>query len=153
REHRREAKEPIYMRGNGIEAAARRQVSRPSTNEAPPRRAWCRLANSVVRDERLTAAGLVALAYRATFVGNYALNVTSLLARPIVRGPGFGRNVIERAIANIWAIDYLKRWQPPSKGDRSFAHCVERLTLPPCGATGKAGRIVCQKWFNAKLLT
>src|SRR5262245_52517588 len=115
------------------------------------RAAWVRLPNEVARDKRLSDAGLVRLAYRATFVGTFALNATALLRRPIVRGAGFGRDVIERATAEGVACGYLERWQPRRAAGKTFASAVEKLTLPPCGASGNAGRMVYRKWFDATL--
>lgn len=115
---------------------------------------WKRLPNAVARDKRLGAAALVFIAYRATFADDhrdYALHVGKLLANPIVRGPGFGRDVIKRSRRQCCEIGYLQRWQPPSSGHGSFGRAQERLTLPDCGASGKAGCIVRREWFNGTL--
>jgi hypothetical protein len=111
---------------------------------------WGRLPNAVVRDEVLDAASLVMLGYRATFGGEYALNVAALLAKPIVRA-GLSRHVIKRGIANYVAAGYVKRWQPPSRGRKSFSFACEKLTLPPCGASGKAYRVVFRELFDGTL--
>jgi len=125
---------------------------RPSQNAmAVNMQAFVRLPNAVARDKCLSAAALVLLGYRATFAGNFAVSSAMLAKNPIVRGPGFGRDVIARGIGSIVDAGYLRRWQPSSTGDRSFGPCMERLTLPPCGASGKAGRMVLRKWFDAKL--
>ena len=73
---------------------------------------WLPLPNDAARDKRLIAADLVLLAYRGTFGDDrapYALNVTALLTKPIVRGSGFGRNVIQRALRKLREAGYLKR--------------------------------------------
>src|SRR5262249_39143586 len=70
--------------------------------------------------------------------------------RPDKRGGRFGRDVLERANRELCAAGYKKRWQPPS-ATGTFTKVIETLTLPPCGATGKAGRITFRKWFDGKL--
>jgi hypothetical protein len=58
-------------------------------------RAFCLcFPNSVARDARLSGAGLVTAAFRATFADDrsgYGLNEKAI--RGIVRGKGFGRNM------------------------------------------------------------
>jgi hypothetical protein len=119
------------------------------------REPFCRFPNEVMRDKRLGVAARVLAAYQATFVGAYTLNTTSLRRRPIVRagksGTRLGRNVIERANRELRAAGYKKRWQPLSTGKATFSKAIDKLTLPPCGASGKAGRIVYRKWFDAQL--
>jgi hypothetical protein len=116
-------------------------------------RAFClRFPNSVARDTRLSETSVVILGYRATFADDrsgYGLNETNL--RGIVRGKGFGRNVIERGIAESRAAGYLRRWQGGRKSDGTFSYAVDAVDLPPAGATGKARRIVLRSWFNGSL--
>ena len=140
------------MRLSPIRDKVRRRFPNDNSEQAAtkPNDAWVRLPNSVVRDKRLSEVGLVLLAYRATFTDTFTLNATALRRKPIVRGGGLGCNAIKRAIAEIVATGFLKRWQPPSKGKRSFGRCVEKLSLPPCGATGTY-RMVWRKWFDELL--
>jgi len=127
------------------------QAKAGTTPRPQPKAAWARLPNEVARDKRLSDAGLVRTAYRATFAGTYALNATALLRKPIVCGAGFGRDVIERATAESVDCGYLERWQPRRAVGKTFDRAIEKLTLPPCGASGKAGRMVYRKWFDATL--
>src|SRR5262245_24906531 len=92
--------------------------------------AWARLPNWVVDDRRLGEAALVLLAYRATFVGAYALCVVVLLAQRLVLS-GFGRDVIERAIRELVAAGYLDRQALP-QGQGTYGKVREKLLLPPC---------------------
>jgi len=118
--------------------------------KTPKREPFCRFPNAVMRDKRLGPAARMIAAYQGTFVGDYTLDATTLRKNPIAR-TGLGRDVIERANGELCAAGYKKRWQPPSTGDRGFGRCVEKLTLPACGATGEAGRIVYRKWFDGQL--
>ena len=124
------------------------------TNESAwhihPRAAWVRLPNEVVRDNRLDARALVLLAYRATHAGTYVLNERALRRSRIVQGRGLGINCIRRGIADIARAGYSRRWQAPGFVPSRFGRCAERLTLPPCGASGKAGRVVRREWFDAR---
>jgi hypothetical protein len=109
--------------------------------------AFCRrFPNKVARDCRLSEAGLVLAAFRATFVGNYALNVTTI--RGITRDKGLGRDVIERGIAENKKAGYLERWQGKRKADGTFPFATEKLRLPECGF---AGCYVSRGWFNGSL--
>src|SRR3974377_402834 len=97
-----------------------------------------RFPNSVVRDRDLSPEGLIILAYRATFAGRYGLNEKAV--RGIVRGKAFGRDVIERGIANAIALGYLRRYQHRS-AEGTWGNAVDEPVLPPAGASGNAGRI------------
>lgn len=122
-----------------------------SVTRSQSQAAWVRLPNSVVRDRQLSAAALVLVAYRATFAGAFAINITALLRNPIVRGPGFGRNVVKQALREGRKAGYLDRLQAPSSGRATFGLAREKLTLPPCRASGKAGRMFYRKWLDAQL--
>lgn len=126
-------------------------------------RQFAKLPNSVARDKRLGPAGLVLIAFRSTMTGNYVLNEKWLRKHPIVRPPaadenraarssGLGKNVIRRAIAENCDAGYLERQQKPSTGHGKFAKgVIERLALPPAGASRRAFRLVWQEWFDGKL--
>ena len=119
----------------------------------PSTRAFKRLANSVARDKRLGPAELVLLAWRSTFVGNYAMNEKTILRKPLVKpGTGLGKNAIRDGIAAICGAGYIKRTQKAPEAHSKFAKGVtEQLTLPPCGESGRAGQIVLRKWFDGRL--
>jgi len=91
------------------------------------------------------------LAYRATFVGAFALSVLVLLAQRLLRS-GLGRDVIERAIREIVAAGYLVRQQRPSRGRGTYPKVREKLLLPPCDRSAcNTWRIVCRGWFDGTL--
>jgi len=77
---------------------------------SPQAKAWCPFPNEVALDKRLSAAALVLLALRTTFVGSFVLRVVFLLGAHIVRS-GLGRDVIKRAIKEIVAAGFLDRRQ------------------------------------------
>ena len=131
---------------NARRCAMQRSITMPTTKREP----FCRFPNEVMRNKRLGPAARVIAAYQATFVGDYTIDAAALRKDPIARA-GLGRDVIERANKELCAAGYKKRWQPPSAVDGTFTKAVEKLALPPCGATGKAGRIVYRKWFDAQL--
>ena len=111
---------------------------------------WARLPNEVARDRRLNAQALVMLAFEATHTGDFVVNERALRRCPIIRGRGLGINNIRRANADIVRAGYKQRWQVPGHAPGQFGRCAERLTLPPCGASGRAGRIVRREWFDAR---
>jgi hypothetical protein len=118
--------------------------------------AFARFPNAVARDERLDAAALVLLAYRSTFgdeIADFGLNETALLKRPIVKpGTGLGRNAIRGGISNAVDLGYLVRGQTGrSSGPGQWPMAVDRLNLPPCGKTGKAGQHIKRAWFDGNL--
>ena len=132
--------------GSECPSANARKITLP----AQPKAAWGRLPNEVARDNRLNEQALVVLAYETTHTGDYVLNERALRHRPIIRGRGLGINNIRRANADIVRAGYKQRWQAPGHAPGQFGRCAERLTLPPCGASGRAGRIVRREWFDAR---
>jgi len=122
----------------------------PLKTEARP---FVRFPHAVARDTRLGPNGLVYLAYRATFVGDYALHDVVLLGRPIVRGEGLGRDAIERARRQARDAGYLQRRQGSPGADGRFGYAVERLSpcALDCGASSKAGQIIVRDWFDGML--
>jgi hypothetical protein len=126
-------------------------IDRVSTDILPKRRtrgvaAFCRLPNSVARDKRLSPPALVLVAYRSTYIGNFALNENALLRVPIVSG--LGRDAIRQGIGEASEAGYLDRRQTRPMADGQFGRAIEWLTLPPCGASGKAGRMLRREWFD-----
>ncbi len=116
----------------------------------PAPKQFCRrFPNEVTRDPRISAPTLVIIAYRATFIGSYGLNEKAL--RGIVQAKGFGRDVIERSIAEAIQVGYLTRRQCGRKPDGTFGYALDELCLPPAGATGYAGRFVARAWFTGIL--
>src|SRR5262245_24222732 len=107
--------------------------------------AWARLPNWVVDDRRLGEAALVLLAFRATFVGAFALCVAVLLVQRLVRS-GFGRDVIERAIRELVAAGYLDRQQALLQGQGTYGKVREKLLLPPCARSDTW--VVFRRWFD-----
>ena len=71
-------------------------------------------------------------------------------AAGFIRGRGLGINCIPRGIADIARAGYGRRWQEPGHVPGRFGRCAERLSLPPCGASGRAGRIVRREWFDGR---
>jgi hypothetical protein len=115
-------------------------------------RQFTRFPNSVARDKRLGPSELVLLAFRSTWIGDYALREDYLDKNPLVRtGSGLGKNAIRDALKTSRECGYLKRWQTPPDAQGHFSGAVERLTLPHPGVTGRASRMVLQKWFDSTL--
>lgn len=128
-----------------------------SAHAAPTRadkdaRAFCRrFPNAVAIDDRVTAALLVALAYRSTWTGStFGLNEVNLAK--VVSGKGLGRNKIRRTVALGKDLGYLTRehnskakrvWK---KGRKHFAKARDTLHLPGC--SDNDGRIVWRQWFE-----
>jgi hypothetical protein len=112
-----------------------------------------RFPNAVVRDQRIAAETLIVLAFRSTFAdarGAYGLNERRL--GRIVRGRGFGRNVIRRAIDQAKELGYLDRpdnAKAVRKPDGRFNFAVDHLTLPYCA--DDEGRVVMRDWFDGSL--
>lgn len=117
--------------------------------------AFCRLPNSVVRDKRVSEQTLVLIAYRSTIADDekaYGLNEKALVKAKIVRsGTGLGINAIRSAIAEAKLLGYIERGQEGRTGKGRFRLAVDRLTLPTCGKTGRAGQIVRREWFDGQL--
>jgi len=118
--------------------------------------AFCRFPNSVARDKRVSARTLVILAYRCTIADDeraYGLHEKALVKAEIVRaGTGLGVNAIRSAIAEAKRLDYIKRGQNGRHSKPGgFRYATERLALPPCGRTGRAGRHVRREWFDGSL--
>ncbi len=86
--------------------------------------AYARLARGIVLDQRLDADTLGLLAYRATSVGEYALNRNHLSQVLTV-----GDAVFDRAIALLRACGYISRRRAGDKG-RRHARTIETLHLP-----------------------
>src|SRR5262245_35923028 len=115
------------------------------------------LPNSVARDPKVSPELLVLISYRLTFAGDYGLNERQICNRrdgagtdnPIVCR-GLSRDVFRRAIDLGDRLGLMKRWQPPGNTGQ-FKFAQDRLTLPPCGASGFAGRRVYRGWFDGKL--
>ena len=111
------------------------------------------LPNAVARDTRLDPAALVLLAYRVTFADTtaaFGLNTIAIRRRPIVRGKGLGRDVIEGALRQAQDAGYLERKQLPRRNGR-FGYAVDKLTVPSCSQADKSGWIVRRKWFDGRL--
>jgi hypothetical protein len=103
--------------------------------------------NTVARNLQLSAAGLVYIAYRSTFVGDYVLDPETIAKRKPVR-KGLGKNAAKAALAEAKGIGYLKRWQPPG-APGSFSRVREQVCLPK--AAGKQVRYVSQAWFDGTI--
>lgn len=84
--------------------------------------------------------GLVWLAYRATFAGTFTLNATALRRMPIVRGSGFGRDVIERGLRASVKAGYIECWQPRRATGKTFARAGEKLSLASSGLDSAGNR-------------
>src|SRR5262249_43101190 len=121
-----------------------------AAEEPKPSRAFGKLPNEVARDRRLSPAAMVAIAYRVTIADDRSLwGLSPADVKSIVAGKGFGRNVFERAMREARDAGYIQRWQPrPVKGQYQKAKDV--LTLPPCGASGKAGWHLERAWFDGR---
>ena len=113
--------------------------------------------NVVVRDQRVTPALLVLLAWRSTFVDDqsgWGINEKNLKREPIVKsGSGLGKNNIRAALvlAQAPGMAYLTREQAPRWPDGRWGYAVDKLSLPPAGKNGHAGRHVKREWFDASL--
>lgn len=111
----------------------------------PQRRGYGELPNEVVRDERLSPAALVLLAWRSTFAGDYVTReqvVAKIVARPNGRG-GFSKSTARPALATLKAAGYLDR-------TNTWSGVTEQLTLPSTGNSGRAFRRVYRTWFNGQ---
>lgn len=112
--------------------------------------------NAIARDPRVPPSLLVLLAFRLTIAdqkSDFGLNEKALSNRPIVKkGTGLGKNNIRAALALAQRpeLAYLRRWQKPPKAG-TFGNAVDRLSLPPCGASGEEGRQVRKQWFDGTL--
>ena len=132
-------------------------VERSSEPDAKCQGAFARFPNSVARDKRVTPALLVLLGLQSTFVDEkkpYGINEKRLLNAEIVSaGTGFGVRAIRRAIALGIELGYITDRQQNGRRSRpgGFRFATERLTLPPCGETGYAGRHIRRKWFDGQL--
>ena len=117
-------------------------------------RAFGRLPRSIRNDERLTAADLVVLAYRSTFVGRFKLRA-ELLHRLVDNKPayssanacesrlprnGLGRNAAYRSIRRLVQLGYLTR-------SDSNARIIEELGYTSSSNTPHIKRA----WFDATL--
>jgi hypothetical protein len=116
--------------------------------DAKTSRAFCKLfPNSVARNKKVTPELLVILANRATYVGTYVSNERS--QQHLVRGVGLGKNVARRAFSLGKQLGLLQRWQLPGVSKGEFGKLREKLTLPTCGKSGRAGRTVRRVWFGS----
>ncbi len=132
-------------------------VERSSEPDAKCQGAFARFPNSVARDKRVTPALLVLLGLQSTFVDEkkpYGINEKRLLKAEIVTsGTGFGVRAIRSAIALGSKLGYITDRQQNGRRSRpgGFRFATERLTLPPCGLTGHAGRHLRREWFDGSL--
>jgi DNA-binding MarR family transcriptional regulator len=114
-----------------------------------------RFANVVVRDKRIAAATMVLLAYLSTIAGergDFGL-WSDALRKPVVRGRGFGRDVIARALREAKRLGFLDRPSNTTlaravggKFQRSFV----RLRLPE-SANHNDGLVLERPWFDGNL--
>ena len=79
-------------------------ASAKATAAPPPtKKSFGKLPNSVVRDRRISPEYLVLLAYRSTFIGEYALHEKHICAKPSKGKLGIAsnmtRDVYRRALA------------------------------------------------------
>src|SRR5262245_59817077 len=120
----------------------------------PTTTAFGMLPNQIARDKRVSPELLVLIGYRLTFAGDYGLSERICSRRdgrgtPIARH-GFSRDVFRRAVELGETLRLYKRWQ--SRGEPGkFRYARDRLILPPCGASGLAGRRVYRAWFRGDL--
>ena len=123
---------------------------RDQTSESLPTRSAFnkKFPNVVARDARLSPAALVIIAYRSTFIGQFKL-LPDRLGHLVTTG--LGKNAATAAIAEIVSTGYLRRWQPPRGAGGKFCSAAEVLSLPACGASGRAGRFVQRAWFDGSL--
>lgn len=112
--------------------------------------------NVVVRDQRVTPALLVLLAWRSTFVDDqsgWGFNEKNLTGkkRIVKSGSGLGKNNIRAALALAKELAYLTRRQGPRLPNGGWGYATDKLSLPPAGKRGRAGRHVKREWFDAGL--
>lgn len=119
--------------------------------------AWTHFPNEVARDHRVSAGLLVFLAFHATHVGAWVN--TSAALQSIVRptkgrgsgsGSGMGLNSIKIYRRTAQELGYLCRRQIKGTYSGKYQPATERLTLPACGKSGGAGRILQRSWFDGK---
>lgn len=76
--------------------------------------AFGKLADSAIRDPRMTPAHLVVLAYRTTFADQKsAFGLRVGLMGKLVSGKGLGKNRAQQILADLIEWGYLSRHQPP----------------------------------------
>ncbi len=96
----------------------------PPATKAGSRKPYARVPNSVAHDRRLSAETLALLAYRATFVGPYALN-----RKFVGKHLKLGDTRFDRALSEMTAASYLRR-RSANDGSRRHARAVESIHLP-----------------------
>src|SRR5262249_35304046 len=114
--------------------------------------AFSRFPNCVSRNATVTAEQLIVLAFRSTFVGEFALKSEVISSKPSVGragiAKGFGRDRAERAIRGCIEGDWLDRKQLPGKQAGTFGPMSETLRLPE--PTGQGFRHVRRSWFDGR---
>lgn len=134
----------------------RDEVIEDFENRLAPSGAFAFFPNVVARDVRVPPSLLVLLAFRMTFADErsaWGINEKKLSNQPIVKkGTGLGKNNIREALALAQSqeLAYLRRWQKPGQNGR-YGNAADRLTLPPCGDSGKEGRHIKREWFDGTL--
>jgi hypothetical protein len=108
--------------------------------------AFALFPNELARNRDVSEPLLVFLAHRATFIGSY-VSREQRLATIVSRG--MGKNVARRVMSEAQKLGLLERKQ--KNRDGRFGALHETLRLPPCGASGRAGRIVYRAWFDGSL--
>jgi hypothetical protein len=114
--------------------------------DAPRKRPFGFLPDTVTRDPRVSPEMLVVIAYRCTIAGDWVLREVDL--KRIVKR-GLGEGVAGRAISGLKKIDLISRWQEPGLRKGTFGKLREVLNLPTCSRADSP--IVWRAWFDGTL--